>query len=344
MHILLIKMSSMGDIIHTLPALTDAQNAIPNLKVDWVLEPGFADIARMHPGIHAIIPTPFRKWRKNPIQGIKSPEFKSFISHVRHTKYDIILDAQGLLKSAFVSRLVKQGVRHGLNYHSAREPLSSLFYKKRHTVNRKNYAISRTRELFAKSLGYDIPTTKPQFNITLNTLPKLPFEPAKKYLVFLHSTTWDTKHYPISYWKKLLEKAQKSGYTVYLPWGNETEKKRADDLASDHTHAIVLPKLSISTLGTLIYQAHAVVAVDTGLCHLSVALETPTVVLYGPTDPNLVGIVSEYAHLLTPNFHCAPCSKRQCLLEKAQQKPVTPPCFSTVPPKIVWDKIQQVIL
>lgn len=338
MHILLVKMSSMGDIVHTLPAITDACTRIPGLTIDWAIEPAFADIARLHPAVNTIIPIPLRRWRKKLINSLKSSELKAVLSQIRNTKYDIIIDAQGLLKSALITKAAKHGQRHGLSSTSAREAVASIFYDKKHTINSDNYAVERTRELFAHCFGYDTPTCPPNFNISPDRLPELPFTPTKNYLVFLHGTTWDTKHYPEVYWEALLNKANKENLTVYLPWGNDTENKRAQKLAKAHPNATVLPKLSIAQLSTLLLHARAVIAVDTGLCHLSVALNTPTVVLFGPTDPSFVGIVSDYAYNLKADFSCAPCVKKHCQYEDNTKKLVFPACFSSLPPDIVWQQ------
>ena len=147
MHVLLVKMSSMGDIIHTLPAVTDAMNAIPDLKIDWVVEPAFSDIPAWHPAVKQVIPMALRKWRKNIIGSFPSGEIKQFLQTLKEKKYDAIIDAQGLLKSAIVSKIAR-GESHGYDKHSAKERISSYFYTHTYAAKKTEHAIKRARFLF----------------------------------------------------------------------------------------------------------------------------------------------------------------------------------------------------
>lgn len=300
MHVLLIKMSSMGDVIHTLPALTDAMNAIPHLEIDWVVEPAFADIPAWHPAVKKIIPIALRHWRKNIFKQSTLSEIKTFYKTLREKKYDVIIDAQGLLKSAIVAKLA-HGKIHGLDKQSAREPISSFFYAEKYNVNKNQHAVTRTRALFSKIFGYTF-SGEANYQINPKQLPMINFEIEKKYFVFLHGTTWKTKHYPEMNWKKLIADAAQKNIPVYLPWGNEKEKNRAEKLATNNSNAHVLPTLSIAQLATVLKNASGVVAVDTGLGHLCAALSTPTISLYGPTDPNKVGALGQnQIHLRSQN-------------------------------------------
>lgn len=290
----------MGDVVHTLPALTDAMHAIPNVTIDWVVEPAFADIPAMHPAVKKIIPIALRRWRKNIFKQSTYSEIKQFYKTVRETKYDLIIDAQGLLKSAIAATFA-HGKIHGLDKQSARESLSHFFYDHTYCIAKNQHAVTRTRELFSNILGYSF-SGDVNYHIQLQEHPAFDFSPEKKYFVFLHGTTWKTKHYPEKYWEQLLQFAAENNTAVYLPWGNETEKNRAERFAKNHANAHVLPKLSIAQLATILKNASAVVAVDTGLGHLSAALSTPTISLYGPTDPNKVGTLGQnQIHLRSHN-------------------------------------------
>ena len=103
MRVLLVKTSSLGDVIHTLPALTDAQRAIPGIQFDWVVEEGFAEIPAWHPAVAQVIPVAIRRWRKHPLQTLRSGEWRRFKARLRETHYDLVIDAQGLLKSAWLT-------------------------------------------------------------------------------------------------------------------------------------------------------------------------------------------------------------------------------------------------
>lgn len=284
-------MSSMGDVVHTLPTLTDAMNHIPNLEVDWVVEPAFADIPAWHPAVKKIILLPLRKWRKNIFKQSTYSEIKTFYKTLRETQYDLIIDAQGLLKSAIVATLA-HGKIHGLDKQSAREPLSSFLYDHTYCIAKNQHAVARTRELFSNILGYSF-SGDADYHIQFQQHVTMDFPLEKKYLVFLHGTTWKTKHYPEKNWGQLLQFAAENNKIVYLPWGNDAEKNRAERLAKQHANAHVLPKLSITQLAVILKNASGVVAVDTGLGHLSAALSTPTISLYGPTDPKKVGTLGQ---------------------------------------------------
>ena len=343
MHILLIKMSSMGDVIHTLPALTDAMREIPGLKIDWVIEPAFSDIPTWHPAVDRVIPIALRQWRKQFFKSIRSGEIAQFYKILRQKKYDVIIDAQGLLKSANVSKL-GNGKTHGFDKNSIREKIAAYFYDHAYSIDRNQHAITRTRKLFASALKYDFTDTRPDFNIDPNKLPTLNFPLPEKYGVFIHGTTWATKHYPEIYWEKLLETAGAEKLPVYLPWGNTTEKNRAEKWASRFSNAVVLPTLSIAQIATVLKNAAAVVTVDTGLGHLSAALTIPTIALYGPTDPNKVNIVGNHAIPLSAVFPCAPCGKKICAYAKTHKTEITPACYTTIDPDIVWREIRKILL
>lgn len=342
MQVLLIKMSSMGDVIHTLPALTDALQAIPGLEIDWVVEPAFADIPAWHPAVKNTILMPLRRWRKNIFSRTTFCEIKAFYKQLRKKKYDVIIDAQGLLKSAIVATIAR-GTTAGLDKNSAREGLSSYFYRKKYAVKKNQHAITRTRQLFSQLFNYSLQDKKINYGVNFNKLPTPSILPEKKYVVFLHGTTWKSKHYPDSYWKTLLEKCDKNNIPVYLPWGNNTEEKRAEKLASGIASAIVLPKLSISQIASVLKNAAAVVAVDTGFGHLCAALGTPTISLYGPTNANEIGAIGDNQIHLQANFPCSPCKSRDCLYAKTHQTDIiTPACFTTINPDKVWEALNEI--
>lgn len=285
MRVLLIKTSSLGDVIHTLPALTDAARAIPSIQFDWVVEEGFAEIPAWHPAVAQVIPVAIRRWRKHPLQTFKSGEWRRFKARLRETKYDLVIDAQGLLKSAWLTRYVQAPVA-GLDRDSAREPLASRFYDKAYAVPKNQHALERVRQLFAQALGYPLPAGIGDYGLDRAAMADAPGQP---YLLFLHGTTWASKHWPESDWRALAERMNALGWAVRLPWGSEAEKARAERIASGLDNAAVLPKLNLAGVAKVIAGARACVAVDTGLGHMAAALDVPTISLYGPTLPGKVG-------------------------------------------------------
>jgi heptosyltransferase-1 len=290
MRVLIIKMSSLGDVIHTLPALTDAQKNNPDIKFDWVIEPAFSEVPSFHPAVKSIIPAPIRKWRKNIIQTLKNAELAKFHKLLKAEKYDFIIDAQGLIKSSIIGLFAK-GIRCGYDRNSIREPLASFLYNKSFNISWELHAIPRMRKLFASALNYNYLENTPDYGINKNNFEKT----RENYCVFLHGTTRDDKCWPESHWAKLIELLNSNHPTlkILLPWGNAEEQSRAESLAKGKTNCEVLPKSNLTTLAGLLLHANFNITVDTGLGHLSAALDAPTIALYGPTDPKLIGTVGK---------------------------------------------------
>lgn len=322
--ILIVKTSSMGDVIHTLPALTDAFNFDNNIQFDWVVEKSFQEIPTWHKAVNKVIPISLRAWRKSLFSKQTRDEFKAFIKQIRQEQYDLIIDAQGLIKSAWVGLFAK-GKRCGFNYVSAREPLASLFYQTKVATDKKQHAVKRMRQLLADVLGYTYDDALPDYGIDKTKLISPSYQ---NYLVFLHGTTWSTKHWPEQNWIELAKKLQHHTSYILLPWGNEVEKQRAEKISQAIDKGIVLPKMNLAALASLLANAKLVYAVDTGLGHLAAALHTPTISMFGPTDPKLTGAYGQNQYHLAAEFECAPCLLRQC--NHPLFKDNIPPCYQTV--------------
>ncbi|CAI1146315.1 lipopolysaccharide heptosyltransferase RfaC [Serratia entomophila] len=305
MQVLIVKTSSMGDVLHTLPALTDAMQAIPGIRFDWVVEEGFSQIPTWHPAVDRVIPVAIRRWRKNWFGSETRQQRCDFKREVQQRNYDLVIDAQGLIKSAALVTRIAKGSKHGQDCKSAREPFASWFYNHRHEIDKQQHAVERTRELFAKSLGYGKPESVGDYAIAARFLSQPPAD-AGQYLVFLHATTRDDKHWPEQNWRDLLELTANSGLQVKLPWGAEHERQRALRLAEGFAHVEVLPKLSLQQVAEVLAGAKGVVSVDTGLSHLTAALDKPNVTLFGPTDPGLIGGYGRNQHsLISPEKNMA---------------------------------------
>jgi heptosyltransferase I len=289
MNVLIVKTSSLGDIIHTLPALTDAKNAIPNINFDWVVEEDFAQIPSWHQSVKNVYPIALRRLRKNLIKTLFSNELPTALKPLRQKKYDLIIDTQGLIKSAIITTIA-HGHSCGYSINSIREKCAALFYRKRFTVDKNQHAITRIRKLFSAALKYETPTNTPDYHINKNLFQQT--QPNEKYIVFLHGTSREEKCWNEQKWIELAQFAAANGFTVYVPWGNSAEFARAKRIAQNNK-AKVLPKLNLLSIATLLLNAKCVVAVDTGLGHLAAALETFTISLYGPTDPKLIGTVGK---------------------------------------------------
>ena len=288
MRVLIVKTSSMGDVLHTLPALTDAQQAIPGIQFDWVVEEGFAQIPSWHAAVDRVIPVAIRRWRKAWFSAPIKAERKAFRDAVRLQQYDAIIDAQGLVKSAALVTRLARGVKHGMDWSTAREPLASLFYNRKHHIAKQQHAVERTRELFAKSLGYAKPQSQGDYAIAQHFVNECNADTGH-YAVFLHATTRDDKHWPEANWRELIELLNNTGIRIKLPWGAPHEEERAKRLAEGFPYVDVLPRMSLEEVARILAGAKFVVSVDTGLSHLTAALDRPNITLYGPTDPGLIG-------------------------------------------------------
>jgi heptosyltransferase-1 len=346
MRVLIVKTSSMGDVIHTLPALTDAGKAISTISFDWVVEENFSEIPRWHPLVKEIIPVALRRWRKTIFTKKTHQEWQAFRQRLRATHYDLIIDAQGLLKSAFLA-LNAKGKRCGFDFHSARDPVAALFYRQRFPTAkvREQHAVTRVRSLFSQALHYPLPTTMPDYGIDRQRFPQ-EANAAGPYLVFLHGTTWTTKHWPEAYWIELAKLVSHHGFSIKLSWGSPSEQERALRIAAACPHVEVLPKQDLIGMAKVLANAKAIVAVDTGLGHLAAALDVPTISLYGPTDPVLTGALGQSQKHLAAHFPCAPCLSRECTYkgdDYSPLNPLNPPCLATLSPAVVWKEIASML-
>ncbi len=335
MRVLLVKTSSLGDVVHALPALTDAAAARPEIRFDWVVEESLTDIPGWHPAVDRTIALASRRWRRRPWALFR--DGRGLWSELRGRRYDVVLDAQGLIKSAIVAGIAR-GSRYGLARDSAREPLAACLYRHRISIDRRQHAIDRLRQLFAAALQYPLPRSDVDYGICIERLCSEAVESDRSYLVFLHGTTWPSKLWPENYWRELIQLANRDGRMVLLPSGNSAERARAERLAADNKRARVLPDLDLSGLAGVIAGAAGAVAVDTGLGHLAAALTVPCVSIYGATDPRLTGTRAAQQHHLVADFACAPCLSRRCGYSGAAA--VTPACYATVPPARVWGTLR----
>lgn len=336
MKILLVKTSSLGDVIHMLPAITEAADKL-FLKFDWVVEKSFSEVPKWHPQVENIIPVELRKWRKNPFSKDTRRSWKAFKEQLLEEDYDIVIDAQGLMKSAFLARQAEAHKIFGPDYKSAWEPLASLFYNHTVSVDPTLHAVTRMRHLLAEVFEYQPQATWLNYGIDTEKLKTTHVPSAKDYICLCHGTTWKTKEWPESYWYDLGNLILSEGLGVVIPFGNAEEEARAKRIADKCPGAEVLPKMSLTSIAGILSGAKGVIAVDTGLGHLSAALGVPCVSLYGPTDPKATGAVGENQKHLAGKIACAPCLKENCSIKTSSG--IWPACFESLSPQNVFAEL-----
>lgn len=339
MKILIVRLSSLGDIIHLFPALSDLRRHFPDAEIHWLVEPAFAELAAWHSAVDKVVIVPLRAYKKI---WWKIPVLLSTLrKQLRAEKYDAVLDAQGLLKSAVLARLAGSAV-FGFAAGSARESPASWLYKKTAKVTNGLHVIEKNRLLVATIFAADISPPadfgldefrrhqlRAEFSDALKKITEHP------YIVLLHGTTWNSKYWPEAYWEELIRLLAQQNWRCLLPWGNKEERQRAHRLqAAGGEHAQVLSKLTLAELTDVLLHARAFVSVETGIGHLAAVLDVPGVMLHGPTDPGYSGILGKACRHITSGIYCSPCFRRDCpRIQTAQE---VPPCQQELRPQQVY--------
>jgi heptosyltransferase-1 len=344
MRVLVVKLTSMGDVLHLMPALSDLVKAKPGVVIDWMVEDSFAEIPAWHPSVERVIRVSTRRWRSLKWQNIF--EFWRFIKQLRSETYDVVVDAQGLMKSAGFARFAKlneKGFCAGFSGSSIKESPAARLYHKKVEVAREQHAVARLRQLFVGVFDYSEPAAKLNYGLSL---PKPAIRNPETIMLF-HGTTWATKHLPDSLWREIADLASDDGYTVMLAWGNEVERKRAEWIAETGPDVMVLKRTTLTDLACNISGISGAIAVDTGLGHMAAALGIPCVSVYGSTDSTLTGAVGRHQTLIQSTYQCSPCFQKQC--SKLSESVLEPPCYkdSGANPKLsamaIWQTLYRQI-
>lgn len=279
----------MGDVIHALPLAADIAHARPQATVDWLVEEGFAAIPAMSRHVATVRRIALRRWRRTPFSSSVRDEIARLKSALRAVRYDLVLDAQGLLKSAWVARWTGAPVA-GFSSDSAREHVAALFYSRRFAIPRALHAIDRCRSLGAQALGYTVEGA-PRFGLASAAAPAVAVH--APYAVLLTNASRATKLWPEDRWLEVERALAARGLLSVLFWGSGEEGERTRALAPRMQRALVAPRSSLDAIAASLAGAHVVVGLDTGLSHLAAALGRPTVAIYCDYDPGLVGLVGD---------------------------------------------------
>jgi heptosyltransferase-1 len=290
--VLVVRPSSLGDIVYALAVATDIRRARPDVAIDWVSEPGFASLIALCPDVREVIAFGLRRWRRAPLAPRTWREVRTFASHLRRTRYAAILDLQEQVKGALVARLAS-GTRHGFDRASIREPFATLFDDVHHRVPRELHFLARCRRLAAAALGYAADDA-PQWN--LRPPARSAAMPGDAYVVALHATSRDDKLWPEAHWRTVLGACASAGLAIVLPWGDAHEEARSRRLAEGMPAATVPAWLPLPDVAALLANATLAIGVDTGFTHLSAALGTPTIAIFTATDPARHGVACTGTH------------------------------------------------
>lgn len=288
--ILFVKTSSLGDIVHNCPALSDAARHLPDAIIDWVVEEPFAEIAALHASVRRVIPIALRRWRGALLSSATWSEAAAFRDALRAERYDAVIDSQGLIKSALIAALAR-GRRHGFDRASAREPVAARFYHAVHPVPGELHAVERNRRLAGAALGYS-PDLRCDYGLRIAGEMRMPVgaHASSPYALLLTMTSRQDKLWPEERWRALVVWLQGQGVHCVLPWGTDEEHNRCTRIATASPGALVPQRMTLTDLARLARGACYAIGLDTGLTHLAAALEIPVVGLYCGSNPALTGL------------------------------------------------------
>jgi heptosyltransferase-1 len=291
--ILIVKLSSLGDVVHAMPAVQDIRRAFPHAQIDWVVERGFAPLVRRCAGVNRVIECELRRWRKSPFSAPTRLAWRAFKTELQRERYDAVIDLQGLSKSALVSWLAKltpNGQRMGLANRtegSSFEAPARWVADVALTMPAHIHAVARSRELCARALGYAVPDHL-SFGLAapveaaqlVDEKTALEARFPQGIVALVHGTSRADKEWPLAHWVALGQRLNDNGYAVALPHGSEAEQRCAQVIADQLAGAVVWPRLGLDALLDAMVGCAGVVGVDSGLSHMAVALDLPHVQIY----------------------------------------------------------------
>lgn len=312
MKVLIVRLSSFGDVVHTFPALSDLADARPQIKVDWLVDASFAAFAGLHPAVSEVLPFSERGTRWPPSRWPSRWRARNRLRRkLCECRYDLVVDLQGLLKSAALARLAAAPIA-GYDGKSIREPLASRFYSRCYAVPRDLHAVERNRRLLAAALDYELGDELGAFGL-IDAADWAVTRLSGPSCLFVHSASWPSKLWPEENWRRLAEHVSARGLHVVLPWGSDAERARAERIAAGMPGCEVLPeRLDGVAMAGIVGRMQFAVGLDSGLMHLATALDVPGVWLFGPTDPGLTGPYGHDQAVVRSTGAVAPCRSRDC--------------------------------
>ncbi|HVO90424.1 MAG TPA: lipopolysaccharide heptosyltransferase I [Casimicrobiaceae bacterium] len=284
--VLVVRPSSLGDVVYALAIVSDIKEHLPGCAVDWVAERAFVPLVRLDARVRHVIAFGLRSWRERPLSTQTWADMRAFRRDVVRERYTAVLNLQEQVKGALVSRLAR-GTRHGFDRASVREVASTWFDHVHHHAPRPMHFVQRCRVLAAGALGYRV-SGPPRWQ--LRAPRELPIDIGRPHIVALHMSSRADKWWPDERWREALAHFAHAGYAVVLPWGTAAEGERSRAIANGIEHAVVPSQLPLPQVAALLQSAELVVGVDTGLTHLAAALRTPTLAVFTSTDAAQAGV------------------------------------------------------
>jgi len=300
--------SSLGDVVHNMPVIADIRRRHPDAQIDWLVEESFIDLVELVDGVRRAIPFSLRRWRKRLFSPENWREISAFRRALVAEKYDLVIDCQGLIKTAWVASWARGplvGLANRTDGAGFEWPVR-FFYGRRVPIPPRTHVVERTRQLVAGAMGVPMPQPTDDIDFGLDTrraslaLSALGLNLPVPYVVFVHATSRADKQWPDTAWIELGQSLVRRGASIVLPWGSDAERETSERLAREFgAAAIVPPRLSLPAVVGLIDGAAATVGVDTGLVHIAAALKRPTIELYnfatawrtgGYWSPNVVNL------------------------------------------------------
>ena len=329
--VLIIKLSSMGDIIHTFPAIQDLISNIPNAEISWLVDKQFVDIPSLHPHVHNVISVPLREYKKKPISFFLSPEFKRLRTLAKQQKFDYIIDVQGLLKSA-LSSLFFRGHRYGYCQNAAKEKRASFLYNTKIFIDKDTHAIDKTRCLISQVFNYRINLDHIDYGLPIT-------HKHDDYFLFLPGTSRPNKMWPQQNWQELQKLITDEEHKILIPWSTQIEYEQAHFIANNSKFVTILPKLTLKDLSVTVAKAKGVFGVDTGLTHMAAAYQRPIISLYNQRTAKLAYVKTNKHILCVSPIDCNGCPKETCHVKKEPK----PSCMSKIDPKKVWHSMKELV-
>ena len=293
LRVLVLRVTSMGDVVLTLPAISDMADQLPGIQIDWLVEKPFAAIAAMHPGVRTVHAVSWRKWRKSLWSSETRQALAGFRQRLRQTRYDLVLDFQGQIAKSVVLGKLADGPLAGFAWQGLREPLASCFYSRRGPVSKALHLVPRSRALASDLLGYALPQTAPDYRLRPAAPGWAPMQSSgdPSYALLIPHASRPEKHWPEDRWVAIGQRLRGLGHQVVVLWGSPAEEHLARQLAQQFDGQVP-PFLTVAEAAAVLSQAHVVVGLDTGFTHLAAGLERPTVGIYCDFDPRLAGLLS----------------------------------------------------